>query len=48
MTGSKGAEEQSRCQRKKKRERGFEGLVCKNRKIQGPYYKLKFSTDPKA
>jgi hypothetical protein len=26
---------------------GSEGLVCKNRKIQGPHYKLKFLTDPK-
>jgi hypothetical protein len=28
--------------------KGSEGLVCKNRKIQGPHYKLKFPTDPKA
>jgi hypothetical protein len=36
------------CQRKKKERRGSEGLVCKNRKVHGPHYKLKFPTDPKA
>jgi hypothetical protein len=28
--------------------KGSEGLVCKNRKIQGPHCELKFPTDPKA
>jgi hypothetical protein len=30
------------------REEGSEGLVCKNREVQGPHCKLKFPSDPKA
>jgi hypothetical protein len=45
---SRGAEEQSRAPEEEEEERGSEGLICKNRKIQGPHCKLKFPTDPKA
>jgi hypothetical protein len=40
---SRGAEQSARGRRRGK---GSEGLVCKNREVQGPHCKLKFPTDP--
>jgi hypothetical protein len=43
------AEEQSRApEEEEERGGGSEGSVCKNRKVQGLYCKVKFPTDPKS
>jgi hypothetical protein len=51
--GAAGNGGQQRCStgaeqgRQRKKRGGSEGLVCKNKEVQGPHCKLKFPTDPK-
>jgi hypothetical protein len=47
-TSGREAEQGSRVPEEEEEGRGSEGLVCKNREVQGPQHKLKFPTDPKA